>query len=186
MPQVALTSLFQAATPFLAVTGLRSPTLLWRRDVEENDDRRGPWKAGTYRRLDESTWSRKGSCLYIVKSSDGGFRYVGVSNRGITQRWKEARAFEPESGQRLPTRQIFHRPCWKNIQMEIENGQSSSFEVRALFASELAIKIRAFQRADLEALCRLSEEEIVNETEKWFRAYRDRKHSTGFLGWNKN
>lgn len=185
MPYRSLQIVFDAASIFLRVTGLVSPERIWLRDVESTDSRRGPWKAGAYQRVNEQMWSRKGSCLYIVQSSDGEFRYVGVSSKGITQRWREAPALDAATLRQLPEPHIFHRPCWKNIQQELESGISVSFEVRAIFSPELRIVLSHQKATDLTALCVLPDAEIVNQVEVWFRAHRIRGHPHDFLGWNK-
>lgn len=185
MPRHALSAIFEQSSPFLHVTGLVTPTRLWLRDVGGSDSRRGPWKAGTYRKLDEATWSRKGSCIYIVQSSDGGFRYVGVSNKGVTQRWREAPAVDPATQRELSMPHIFHRPCWKNIQRELESSVSKAFEIRAAFAPELRTVLSREKRAELHGLSALPDAELVNQAEVWFRAHRDRANPLGFLGWNK-
>jgi hypothetical protein len=185
MPHHVLNAVFDAASVFLRVTGLVSPEQHWLRDVEDSDSRRGPWKAGIYQCINEAIWLRKGSCLYIVQSSDCGFRYVGVSNKGVKQRWREAPALDAVTLRPLSALHIFHRPCWKNIQQELETATSVSFEVRAIFPAELRAVLRQQSVADLTALCVLPNAEIINQAELWFRAHRDRGTRHGFLGWNK-
>jgi hypothetical protein len=185
MPNRALHTIFEVASPFLRVKGLLSPEHLWLRDVGTGDSRREPWKAGAYQRIDECMWARKSSCLYIVQSSDGGFRYVGVSGKGIKQRWREAPALDVATLQKLPAPHIFHRPCWKNIQQELESGTSTSFEVRVIFSRELRAVLGRQSVIDLAALCVLTDSEIVNQVEVWFRARRIPDNPLGFLGWNK-
>ncbi len=185
MPHHALNAVFDAASVFLRVTGLVSPEQHWLRDVEGSDSRRGPWKAGVYQRINEPLWLRNDSCLYMVQSSDCGFRYVGVSNKGVKQRWREAPALDVVTLRPLLAPHIFHGPCWKNIQQELETATSVSFEVRAIFSGELRAVLSRQGVADLNALCVLSNEEIVNQAEIWFRAHRSRDTQRGFLGWNK-
>ena len=164
MPQNSLQAVYEAASSFLRITGLVNPPREWLRDVKAGDARRGPWKAGAYVKT-EPTWSRPGSCLYVVRASDNGFRYVGVSNKGVQQRWREAPALDPVSQRQFDEPQIFHRPCWTNIQKEIELGVSSFFEVRAIFGPELRAAIRLSAMATLGHLLVLPDPALVNESE---------------------
>lgn len=135
MPSIAIQhaqAIFQAASPVLrihAVGGLK-----WKRKIEKNprDARIGPWLRGEYDVLDDAVWRSKGACLYLVQSSDGHIRYVGISRNGVKHRWRTSPAYDAETMLRLPQDQLFHSQCWRRIEELSKANPTMSYEVRTI------------------------------------------------------
>lgn len=118
MPQHSLSLIFAAAHMGYTVHGLALPRRQWRREVNEkngkSDDRLGPWYVAHYdkHKLPTKIAGKGGDCLYIVRATDGGYRYVGFSNKGFSQRWRTPPAIDAVTGAVLERRSVFHNRCW--------------------------------------------------------------------------
>jgi hypothetical protein len=131
-------SIYQAASPVLRIHAVGGP--LWKRNIAKNpgDSRIGPWLRGKYDVLNEDVWHSKGACLYLVRSSDGNIRYVGISRNGVKHRWRTSPAYDAETMQRLPQDQLFHSQCWRHIEAASKINPKLSFEVRTISHIALA------------------------------------------------
>lgn len=125
-------SIYQAATPVLRIRGTGSRQ--WIRNVPSTDPRYGPWLQADYQVLNERAWTAQGPCLYLVGSSDGGVRYVGISRNGLKHRWRLSPAYDATSRTPLAKRQLFHSQCWRHVERELQENFGRSFEVRRLDA----------------------------------------------------
>lgn len=131
-------SIFLAASPVLRIHAVGGP--LWKRNIAKNpsDARIGPWLRGKYEVLNEEVWRSRGACLYLVRSSDGHIRYVGISRNGVKHRWRTSPAYDAETMQRLPQDQLFHSQCWRHIEAASKVNPELSFEVRSISHTALA------------------------------------------------
>lgn len=188
-PVEVTTTLFHRATSFLRVRGCESSRQRWCRNVAEGDDRRGPWRSAVYDVLDQSAWDRRAPCLYIVGASDGGFRYVGISKNRLKDRWRLSPAFDESLTRKLPTNQLFHSRCWKEMEGEFLRGATGiSFEVRVLFASVLPSLTKELSLVGgFGAPVPSGAEEMGYPAfvERWLRSCRSHDVDATFLPWNK-
>ena len=144
--------IFNHATPVIRIDGVGGR--LWKRNVAKGG-RIGPWLQGKYRILDDKVWRAKGPCLYLVTGSDNVIRYVGISRNGLNHRWRTSPAYDAETMQQLPQKQIFHSQCWKHIERESRSTPEISYEVRSItprqilslapqLGSQIAALVQAF------------------------------------------
>lgn len=179
-PPTFFLSTWQRAIPVLRVTGAGGRQ--WKRDMADPTDRRvGPWLQANYQVLDHSTWTRVGDCLYfVVAGSDGNLRYVGKSKKQVSERWRMSPALCAETGDLLPSKQLFHSQCMRPMQAEFALSPDAVFEVRTLSAQELRPLVAA---AGLSEICEHPmDSRFVEELERWMcRAW-----SQEFVAWNKS
>lgn len=178
-PMSYANAIYEASRPVLRISSIYGKQ--WLRDVEDNNPRRGPWHQAKYDVLDEGAWSVKGACLYMVRASDGGIRYVGETER-LKDRWRLARALDAMTQKEWPERQLFHSQCWERIEAEKKVNPHITYEIRVITAKSLAI---ITDRLGLPGLANIastmSEKAFVAFVEKWLRNYRN----TSFASWNK-
>lgn len=173
-------SIYQAATPVLRIRGTGSRQ--WIRNVPSTDYRHGPWLQADYQVLNERAWTAQGPCLYLVGSSDGGVRYVGISRNGLKHRWRLSPAFDATSRTPLPKRQLFHSQCWRHIERELTENFGRTFEVRHLDAVYLVSHLLKMggPLAGLAAL-QAHGESVVAGVERWLCNHQ----SADLAVWNK-
>lgn len=70
--------------------------------------------------------------LYLVAGNDAVIRYVGISRNRMKDRWRESPAYDAETMQLLPQKQLFHSQCWKHIEREYASHSSRTDEVRCI------------------------------------------------------
>jgi hypothetical protein len=174
-------SIFQAASPVLRIHAVGGPS--WKRNIAKNprDSRIGPWLRGKYDVLNDEAWRSKGACLYLVRSSDGNIRYVGISRNGVKHRWRTSPAYDAETMQRLPQDQLFHSQCWRHIEAASKNNPNLSFEVRTISHVALA-KVLSLIGPPLSGFLVLEDdgEGMCAGVERWLC-----NHSQGeFISWN--
>ncbi len=184
MPQTAVLnaeSIFQSATPVLRIHAVGGP--LWKRNIAKNprDARIGPWLRGEYDVLNEQVWRSKGACLYLVRSSDGHIRYVGISRNGVKHRWRTSPAYDAVTMERLPKDQLFHSQCWRHIEAASKANPALIFEVRAISHLALA-KVLSSLGAPLSGFLVLEDdgEGMCAGVERWLC---NRSHGD-FISWN--
>ena len=143
-------------------------------NVMAKGSRIGPWLQGKYRIVNEVVWREKGACLYLVKASDGGIRYVGISRNGLKHRWRTSPAYDAETMERLPNNQIFHSQCWKHIEAESLANPEITFEVRAISATALLPVLERIG-TPLSAFLALKDdgESVVASVERWLCNHRN-------------
>jgi len=112
-PHELAKEIYNEATPIIKINSLG--TTLWRRNDKKPLARTGPWHSAKYEVLDRSTWLKKNACIYFVAGDDGIIRYTGISRNGIKDRWREAPAIDPASGNRLSKNELHHSQCWPHI-----------------------------------------------------------------------
>lgn len=127
-------AIFQAATPIIRIFGVGGRR--WKRNVEKGA-RIGPWLQGDYEILNDAAWRNVDACLYMVRGSDSGIRYVGISRNGLKHRWRTSPAYDAETMVRLPKNQIFHSQCWKHIEIESSTSPEMCYEVRCISGESL-------------------------------------------------
>lgn len=139
----------------------------WKRNVAKGS-RIGPWLQAEYKVLDQKKWLAKGACLYLVGSSDGRIRYVGISRNGLKHRWRTSPAYDAVTGKRLSENQLFHSQCWKHLEKESLGSTSKIYEVRVISANELKILLPSLGEP-LTALAMFedNEESIIDAIERW-------------------
>lgn len=173
-------SIYQAATPVLRIGGTGSRQ--WIRNVPSTDYRHGPWLQADYQVLNERAWTAQGPCLYLVGSSDGGVRYVGISRNGLKHRWRLSPAFDAVSRTPLSKRQLFHSQCWRHIERELTENFGRTFEVRHLDAVYLVSHLLTMggPLAGLAAL-QAHGESVVAGVERWLCNHQN----SDLAVWNK-
>lgn len=171
-------TIFTAAKPIIKIHGVGGKS--WRRNVAKGN-RIGPWLQGDYTILNESIWKEKGACLYLVQGNDGIIRYVGISRNGVKHRWRTSPAFDAQTMEQLPKRQLFHSQCWKHIEIECVNQPGRTFEVRTIDALTL-MPILLKMGAPLSGFLALGndQEGIVAGVERWICNH----SSTELARWN--
>jgi len=181
--------LFEAAHPGYTIFGLCEPRMLWHRDVSQKrgkpDPRRGPWHSAVYEKHPIKAKDHNKDCLYVVKASDGGFRYVGFSNKGLSQRWRTPPAVSAATGDRV-ARPVFHSQCWRHLEKELLHGYAITYQVRVIYEgelSELLVNTAMVSSALARSVPRLK---IAAAAERWFRTYREGSPAgiRDFLPWN--
>jgi hypothetical protein len=170
--------IFNAATLVINIHGVGGRR--WKRNVAKGS-RIGPWLQGQYKILDEVAWRDKQPCLYLVRANDSHIRYVGISRNGLKHRWRTSPAFDSETGEKLPTNQLFHSQCWKHIEAESHTATNVSYEVRVITADKL-ITILDRIGPPLSAFCVLrdDQESVVASVERWLCNHR----SPTLASWN--
>nr|WP_315480020.1 hypothetical protein [uncultured Rhodoferax sp.] len=122
--------IFNAAKPVIVIHGLGGKR--WRRKVPLTDARYGPWLQASYSVIDQSLWSERVPCLYLVAGrKDQIIRYVGISRNRMRDRWRESPAIDHDSGASI-SNQLFHSQCWKHIETELTTSGVSEYEVRCI------------------------------------------------------
>ena len=135
-----------------------------------------------YQVLNERAWTAQGPCLYLVGSSDGGVRYVGISRNGLKHRWRLSPAFDAVSRTPLSKRQLFHSQCWRHIERELTENFGRTFEVRHLDAVYLVSHLLTMggPLAGLAAL-QAHGESVVAGVERWLCNHQN----SDLAVWNK-
>ena len=129
-------AIFSLATPTIKIFSVGGSR--WKRLIQDpNDARIGPWLKASYSIVNDTAWRRKEACLYMVKGSDDGIRYVGISRNGLKHRWRTSPAYDAATSKKLTENQLFHSQCWKHIENESSTKTSSTFEVRVITAEAL-------------------------------------------------
>lgn len=183
--------LFSATVPVIRVIGIIKTRGQWYRDIKDpEDDRIGPWFFPSYEILDETTWTARRACLYLVSGADGEIRYVGESKNSCDDRWRMSPALTYPGNATLP-RQLFHRRCWREIETEAVQGGAFPYEVRVTSARQLEHSLKAWNGSWLPlAPSKLSGEEgkYVKDVEKALRKFRAAKcpEAAPLFCWNKN
>lgn len=163
-------TIFNAATPVLHIHGVTEK--YWKRNTSnsargDRDCRIGPWMQGEYSILDERLWSEKGPCLYMVQAGDK-IRYVGISKNRLKDRWRLSPAYDAQTMQPLPKRQIFHSQCWRNIELAIKADPGMTFEVRAIKSPALTDALnRIGEPLSVFSVFGADEESMVASVERW-------------------
>jgi hypothetical protein len=191
MPQRLLSLVFAVAHLGYTIHGLVFPRRQWQRDVSEKngkqDDRFGPWYVAHYdkHKLPREIPGKGGDCLYIVRASDGAYRYIGFSNKGFYQRWRTSPAIDAVTGVALERRSVFHNRCWRRIESELLAGHSFTYEVRVIYEQELAQLLRD-RLAGTPLAAAVSSNKVSRDTEIWMRNFREKATGgiQGFLPWN--
>ena len=168
--------IFDNGTPFLKINGITKLNKRWCRNVKEGDSRRGPWMGAEYEVLSSSVWAFFAPCIYMVKGSDGGLRYVGVSKNRLKDRWRLSPAYDESLTVRLPDKQLFHSQCWKKMENELIESDNLTFEVRVLFFDKLS---ELYKQRVLSLTCPLAIESLLRK----HRCY-DLNTEQSFLPWN--
>src|SRR4051812_4623061 len=96
------TALYESGAPFLRISGVHEKHPRWFRNVAAGDHRRGPWLSAVYQVLDAVVWGTVAPCIYIVKASDDGFRYVGMSKNKLKDRWRLSPGYDQTLKKKLP------------------------------------------------------------------------------------
>ena len=174
-------AIFSEALPVLRITGLDGPR--WKRNIANNpnDARIGPWLRAAYMVLNDKAWREKCACLYLVQSSDGVIRYVGISRNGVKHRWRTSPAYDAQTMQRLSTDQLFHSQCWKHMERMNAESRAMTYEVRTIAQHSLS-KVLSRLGPPLSAFLALGNdgEGMCAGVERWLC-----NHSGGgFLSWN--
>ncbi len=165
-PHELAKEIYNEATPIIKINSLGNR--LWRRNDKKPLARTGPWHSAKYEVLDRSTWLKKNACIYFVAGDDGIIRYTGISRNGIKDRWREAPAIDPESGNRLSKNELHHSQCWPHIEREYRNRPHSSFEIRTMSGTQLASVLKHLG-PPLSGLLVLEDdhEGLVSAVERW-------------------
>lgn len=173
-------SIYLAATPVLRIHRMFSPR--WKRSIPQNpsDARIGPWLQADYTVVNESAWKEAGACLYLVRTSDGHLRYVGISRNGVKHRWRTSPAYDAETMSKLPKNQLFHSQCWRHIETAWQRNPSVDIEVRSIqhsalvqVLSRLGPPLSGFLAldGDGEGICAGVERWLCNRSEGEFLAW---------------
>lgn len=168
--------IFEHATPFLKIKGIKDVDKKWCRNVKLGDSRRGPWLSADYEVLSLSTWNVSASCLYMVKGNDGCIRYVGISKNRLKDRWRLSPAYDETLIVKLPDKQLFHSQCWRKIEDELTNSRDINFEARVIFSEKLK---ELYKNGAIPLDCPLSLETFLRK-----KRIENRDIKQGFLTWN--
>lgn len=164
--------IFNASTPVLRLHGLTEK--YWKRNtgngpLGDRDPRIGPWMQGTYDVLNEAAWSERAPCLYMVQERGDKIRYVGISRNRLKDRWRLAPAYDAETMQPLPKRQIFHSQCWRHVEQAVKTDPNTFFEVRAIRGMALKSVLQEIgEPLSGFAVFGADEESMVASVERWF------------------
>lgn len=169
----AIREIFISSPVVLRIKGFEHKK--WMRDVPEGDRRRGPWNKLEFEVVDEKEWKKRGACLYIVADKDS-LKYVGISSVRFRDRWRPSPAMDPETGERLPERHLFHSECMKHIEME--SSINTEYEVRCIQAEDLAKKLELMRHP--LSVYKESHSKLVAEVERWMCE----QSSPGLFDWN--
>lgn len=162
--------IFNAATPVLYIHGLTEK--YWKRNTAnsargDKDSRIGPWMQGEYDVLNETLWSEVGPCLYMVQAGDK-ISYVGISRKRLKDRWRLSPAYDVQTMQRLPKRQLFHSQCWRNIEQAVKANPGMTFEVRVIKGSALTAVLKQIgEPLSAFTVFGVDEESMVASVERW-------------------
>ena len=173
--------LFDHASPVIKINGIGKK--LWLRDVKEDDHRRGPWHQGIFEVINLDAWKAKGACVYLVMGSDHEIRYVGISKKGLFERWRMCPSLDNISLLKLDDKNLFHSQFWKNLEIEVKKNTSLTFEVRVISAQKIADLHQQFPEITEEFIVEYGNDayDAVCWIEKLFRNYR----GSNFMAWNK-
>lgn len=174
-------SIYSAAVPVLRIHSLAGPR--WKRNIAKNtkDARIGPWLKAKYTVVNESVWRDRAACLYLVRTSDGHLRYVGISRNGIKHRWRTSPAYDAHTMIRLQEDQLFHSQCWRHMEAAAQRKPDLSIEVRSIQFRSLAAELSRLG-PPLSAFLALGDdgEGLCAAVERWLC-----NRSAGeFLAWN--
>lgn len=166
-----------ASTRVIHIAGITGTS--WKRDVPPNDNRYGPWRSADYVILDPVAWKANSPVLYLVTGSDRALRYVGISRKSMSTRWRESPALCARTGMKLPRKQIFHSQCWRNIERESDARLSSSFDVYCITGGKLLDTVVSLG-PPLSGLATLAgdDEGIAAAVERWICT------RPGLVAWN--
>jgi len=170
--------IYQAATPIIKISGVGGKR--WKRNVAKGG-RIGPWLQAEYEILNTQVWGERVPCLYFVTGSDSLIRYVGISRNRMKDRWRESPAYDADTMSLLPTKQLFHSQCWKQIEREHAHDARARFEVRCINAGQL-LPLLERQGPPLSGFCVLrgDDEGIVAAVERWLCNNKNEK----LVSWN--
>ncbi|RIZ66222.1 MAG: hypothetical protein D0531_05575 [Methylococcales bacterium] len=169
-------AIFDRGTPFLKINDIAKLNKRWCRNVKDGDSRRGPWMVAEYEILNSSAWAKLAPCIYMVKASDDGLRYVGVSKNRLKDRWRLSPAYDESLTVKLPDKQLFHSQCWKKMENELIESNNLTFEVRVLFSDNLS---ELYKQGVISLSCPLAIESLLRK----HRCY-DLNMAQSFLPWN--
>jgi hypothetical protein len=132
-----LDELVRATQPFLKIKG--ADRIDWRRVMQDpKNGRNGPWKwRARYDVLDESTWSRDGEALYLVVDCQGTVRMVGQTTDCLKTRWKEVPMYRAQDKVSMGCKGLFHTTGWPAIEAVLDQSETKTYTVAAIFRSEL-------------------------------------------------
>ncbi len=171
-------SIYKSAKSAIIINGVGGQR--WVRNVAKGA-RIGPWLQAEFQIVDRLIWMAKGACLYFVSSDEDLIKYVGISRNRLKDRWRISPAYEAVSKARLPSNQLFHSQCWKNIERESALNENAKYEVRAISAAEL-VPVLDRIGAPVSAFSVLKEdgESVVASVERWICNHR----SPRLAAWN--
>jgi hypothetical protein len=137
--------------------------------------------------LDRDAWEKRAPCLYLVRGSDDGFRYAGISKNRLKDRWRLSPAYDETGSRSHGVNHHFHSRCWPEMEIEFERKPRPHFEVRVAFVPVLrALLARAAdQRSEIPLLSRF-DDAVPAAIENWLRRNRRVTFGVSFLPWNKN
>lgn len=125
--------LFEVARPVLRVESIAPRQ--WARCFED-PRRRGPWPTAEYVVLDAIVWRQRVPSLYFVGGADGAILYVGTAENRIADRWRLSPACNPDTGEPLPRKELFHSECFRHMVKAPQ--RRFPLTVKAVMARDLA------------------------------------------------
>lgn len=132
--QQKASEIFRAAAAVIRIHGIGGRR--WKRNVAKGG-RIGPWLPARYDIVNRRVWEARVACLYMIAGRDQHIRYAGISRNRMKDRWRESPAYDAETMQLLPQKQLFHSQCWKHIERESAIDPSATFEVRCIDGAAL-------------------------------------------------